>query len=106
MIGPGVGAGFMGNFGGLQRDRRIPRAIEAFRPFQADSQAPVGLVAKRKDENGIVSRLRGGGTCGQLLCGRRILGDGKRRQARKKQGNREPNVFRLLRHAEDDPPGE
>ena len=86
VIGPGVGAGFMGNFGGLQRDRRIPRAIEAFRPFQADAQVPVGLVAKRKDENGIVGRLRGRGTCGQLLCRRRILAEGECRQGRKKHG--------------------
>jgi hypothetical protein len=85
VIRPGIGDGFMGDIEGFERDGRVPWAIQAFRPFLADAQAPVGIVAKSKEENGIVGRLRGGRTCGQLLLRRRILAEGERRQASKKQ---------------------
>jgi len=85
MIGPGIGGGFMGDIGGFERDGRVPGTIQAFRPFLADAQAPVGIIAKGKEENGIVGRLRGGRTCGQLLLPRRILAEGEPRQASKEQ---------------------
>jgi hypothetical protein len=58
VVGPGIGGGFVCDFDRFERDRRIPRAIEPFRTLLANAQAPVGLVAKCQDEDGVVRRLR------------------------------------------------
>jgi len=73
MIGPGIGDGFVGNLGRFEGDRWIAGAIHALRALLANAETPVRIVAKGKDENGVVGRLRGGGTGGELFCGRRIL---------------------------------
>ena len=49
--------------------------------------------------------MRGGGTGRQLLCRWRILGEGKRGQAGKKQGCCEQSVFVPLRHRHMNSPG-
>src|SRR5712692_6186901 len=105
VIGPGVGAGFVSDIRGFERDGRISRAIQALRAFLADAEAPVGIVTKGKDENGIVGRLRGGGTCGKLFCWCWILAKGECGQACKKQRCREQKVFVPLRHTVDGSPG-
>src|SRR6202045_5454164 len=54
VIGPGIGRGLMGNFSGLQGDRRGPRGGQALRPFLAAAGGPVWIVSGGKDENGIL----------------------------------------------------
>src|ERR1700687_5917308 len=105
MIGPGIGGGFMGDIGGFERDGGVAGAIQAFGAFLANAEAPVGIVAKGKDENGIVGRLGGRGTCRQLLYWWRILAEGERGEASKQHRCREQNLFETPKHAEDGSPG-
>ena len=54
MIRPGIGGRFVRDFGGFERNWRISGTIKAFRTLLSDAQAPVGSVAKGKEEDGIV----------------------------------------------------
>src|SRR6266849_4365034 len=100
-----VGASLVGDIRRFEGDGRISGAIQTLRAFLADAEAPVGIVTKGKDENGIVGRLRGGGTCRKLLCWRWILTKGEGGQTCKEQGCHEQKVFGPLRHAVDGSPG-
>jgi len=51
VIGPGVGAASWVTSAGSKGSAGT-RAIHPFRTFQADAQAPVGIVAEGKEENG------------------------------------------------------
>jgi len=80
VIGPGIGGGFVGDLDGFEGDGWIAGAIHALGAFQADAQAPVGIITKGKDKNRVMSRLWGGGTGGELLWRCRILAQCECRQ--------------------------
>jgi len=70
VVSPGVCGGLVGDFGRFKRNRRVASAIEAFRPLKADAKAPVGLVAKGDEEDGVVLGLRSRWSHRRiLLCG-------------------------------------
>jgi hypothetical protein len=46
VVGPGVGGGFVGDLGSIQRDGRVAGAVEAFRALQANPEAPGRVVAE------------------------------------------------------------
>src|SRR5713226_437227 len=105
VIGPGIGSGFVGDIGGFKRDWRVAAAIQAFRALLADAKTPVGSITEGKDENGVVSRLRRGGTSRQLLFGRRILPESECGQTDEKRRCQEQSAFGSLRHADKGSPG-
>jgi len=98
MISPRIGGGFVGDLGGFEGDGRIAGTIHPFRALQSDAQAPVGIIAKGKNKNGVVSRLRRGRTGWELLCGWRILAPGEYREGGKEQ-RQEQSASGHLRHA-------
>src|SRR5215831_3854311 len=59
MIGPAFGSGLLSDLCRLQRNRRIPFAIETLGAFKAYANAPIGLVAKAKKQDGKMCRMRG-----------------------------------------------
>jgi hypothetical protein len=71
VVGPGS-AGIVGSdFRGIENDRGIIGTIETFGAFHSEAERPVGLVAVREDEDGVMVRDRGRNG---LLC-RRLRGD-------------------------------
>src|SRR5712691_4656085 len=70
MIRPGIGGGLVGDFGGLKRNRRVTGTIETLRALLANAEAPVGVVAKGQNKDGVMLRLRSRRTHGRLF-GRR-----------------------------------
>ena len=85
MIGPGIGGGFVGDLDGFEGDGWIAGAIHALGALQADAQAPVGIIAKSKDKNRVMSRLWCRRTGGELLCRWRILARRQRREGSTEQ---------------------
>src|SRR5260370_13590001 len=71
MIRPGICGGFVRDFGDLKRNRRVARTIETLGPLLADAEAPVGVVAKGQNKDGVMLRLRSRRTHGRLFGGRR-----------------------------------
>src|SRR5207245_2153336 len=57
MVRPGIRGSLVCDFGRFKRNRRIASAIEAFGSLEADANAPVGLVAKGEQEDGVVFGL-------------------------------------------------
>src|SRR2546425_5363635 len=107
MIRPGICGGFVRDFGGLKRNRRVARTIETLRPLLADAEAPVGVVAKGQNKDGVMFRLRSRRTHGWLF-GRwsrwslPIGRQGKREETKRGDEENEPG---LHRDAQVYPPG-
>src|SRR5260370_9069368 len=73
MIRPGICGGFVRDFGGLKRNRRVARSIETLGPLLPDAEAPVGVVAKGPHKDGRMLKLRSRRTHGRLFGGRGSL---------------------------------
>jgi hypothetical protein len=67
MIGPGIRCGLVSDIGGFERDWRVTGAIQTLRSLQAKAEAPIGIITKGKEEDGIVRGLRRRGSHGWLL---------------------------------------
>jgi hypothetical protein len=67
MISPGIGGGLVSDIGGFERDWRVAGAIQTLRSFQAEAEAPIGIITKGKKKDGIVRGLRRRGSHGWLL---------------------------------------
>src|SRR6266436_5542286 len=107
MIGPGIGGGFVRDFGGLKRNRGVARTIETLRPLLANTEAPVGVVAEGQNKDRVMLRLRSRRTHGRFF-GRRsrwslpIGRQGKREETKRGDEENEPG---LHRDAQVYPPG-
>src|SRR6266478_3562689 len=107
MIGPGIGGGFVRDFGGLKRNRRVTGTIETLRALLANTEAPVGVVAEGQNKDGVMFRLRSRRTHGRLF-GRwsrwslPIGRQGKREETKRGDEENEPG---LHRDAQVYPPG-
>src|SRR5215467_7856560 len=58
VISPGIDGGFVGDLSRLQRNGWVPGAVEPLWTLQADSNAPVGVVAERQEKGRMMLRLR------------------------------------------------
>src|SRR5260370_37897983 len=107
MIGPGIGGGFVRDFGGLKRNRRVTGTIETLRALLANTEAPVGVVAKGQNKDGVMLRLRSRRTHGRLFGGRTNWMLPVGRQGRHEETNRgdEANATGLQRVAHSWRPG-
>src|SRR5713101_6651754 len=107
MIRPGICGGFVRDFGGLKRNRRVTGTIETLRALLANTEAPVGVVAKGQNKDGVMFRLRSRRTHGRLF-GRwsrwslPIGRQGKREETKRGDEENEPG---LHRDAQVYPPG-
>ena len=69
-IGATPRGSFLLDFAGVERDRRVADAFEAFGAFHTNAQAPEWLSAGGNKEDGVVLGLRGGRSGRWLLLGR------------------------------------
>src|SRR6266436_6764091 len=107
MIRPGICGGFVRDFGGLKRNRRVTGTIETLRALLADAEAPVGVVAKGQNKDRVMLRLRSRRTHGRLFGGRSSWSLPVGRQGRHEETKRgdEENEPGLHRDAQVCPPG-
>src|SRR5260370_13529986 len=96
-IRTGSWGGFVGDFGGLKRNRREARTIETLGPLLADAEAPVGVVAKGQNKDGVMLRLRSRRTHGRLFGGRSswslpVGRQGRHEETKRGDGANEPGL--------------